>query len=349
MKDKEEIFALLAKKVGGIATPEDILRLHELLERYPEEKTWIEAESLIQLKTSGQVPFYSEAALKQKREELWKQIGQEDPTKQAAAVKKHPSPVFRFKKSYWIAASITVLLLCTVFLFLQAPKNPIAQVAFGERKTVTLPDGTQVRLNAGSTLYTDRLFQISNRKVKLIGEGYFQVAQDAKHPFIVDLEDVKVEVLGTEFNLKAYPNERIETTLIEGKVAVRIRERKPIILKPLEKLTVDHPRYAEGDRQPKPQVQWTKIHSSPSENIKEIAWLSDRLIFSDERFSDVTLQLERKYKVHFIFQDSALQNEKINGVLEGENLRQALMIIRRIVPFDFEQRQDTILIRSSKR
>ncbi|PSL47948.1 FecR family protein [Chitinophaga niastensis] len=92
----------------------------------------------------------------------------------------------------------------------------------GGQFKVTLPDGTQVWLNAASSITYPTLFTGSERAVTITGEAYFEVAQSAKQPFYVKLKDMEVMVLGTHFNINAYTDEStINTTLLEGAVLVK--------------------------------------------------------------------------------------------------------------------------------
>lgn len=93
----------------------------------------------------------------------------------------------------------------------------------GKSYKVILRDGTMVLMNADSKLTFPTIFEGNLRVVKLIGEAYFKVSKDAKHPFIVQTEKVMTRVLGTEFNLRAYPAADTHVTLITGSVIVNNR------------------------------------------------------------------------------------------------------------------------------
>jgi hypothetical protein len=107
----------------------------------------------------------------------------------------------------------------------------------GETYQVKLPDGTRVWLNSASSLtYAASLDQTGKRQVKLTGEGYFEVAKDKLHPFVVQTANQEVEVLGTHFNINSYQDEpAIATTLLEGSVKVTAGNRSQVI-KPGEQL-----------------------------------------------------------------------------------------------------------------
>ncbi len=91
----------------------------------------------------------------------------------------------------------------------------------GGEYTLTMTDGTEVRLNAGSRIEYPAVFDGKERRVKTAGEVYFKVAHDAAHPFTVETEGQEVRVLGTEFNVNAYPAGKVVTTLIRGSIALR--------------------------------------------------------------------------------------------------------------------------------
>ena len=94
--------------------------------------------------------------------------------------------------------------------------------ACGDRQTVVLPDGTSVQMNSGSSIVYPERFSSKHRTVVFSGEGIFSVAKNARHPFIVKAPSFEVEVLGTVFNLEAYPEENKSTVVLsEGSVVIR--------------------------------------------------------------------------------------------------------------------------------
>src|SRR5690606_11282503 len=120
----------------------------------------------------------------------------------------------------------------------------------GMRKQIVLPDGTKVWLNADSRLSYDGLMECTGpRNVRLEGEAYFDVVKNRNSPFIITSDKISIRVLGTAFNVKAYPDEReTEATLISGEIELSVNERpgERILLKSNEKVAVvDHPRAEE--------------------------------------------------------------------------------------------------------
>ena len=106
--------------------------------------------------------------------------------------------------------------------------------ANGQKSTISLPDGTKVMLNSGSSLRYASDFNVKNRDIELNGEAYFEVARNEKIPLIVSAKQMKVEALGTKFNVRAYSSEpEIVTTLVEGCVKATAGGRE-MIMKPAE-------------------------------------------------------------------------------------------------------------------
>jgi ferric-dicitrate binding protein FerR (iron transport regulator) len=147
-------------------------------------------------------------------------------------------PVRRFSLLRYAAIFVALVALASItFLLTQksgiisdplvaaAPEMKIIQTGSNpvETTTVLLPDGSTVKMNAGSKLEYPSQFSGDNRKVKLSGEAYFEVIHDASHPFIVELNGAEVEDLGTSFNISAYPGkEKVEVNVTSG--SVRLRE-----------------------------------------------------------------------------------------------------------------------------
>lgn len=187
----------------------------------------------------------------------------------------------------------------------------------GERASVTLPDGTKVYLNSESTLSYSASFDLDHRNVSLIGEAYFEVTRNIETPFMVSVSEIEVKVLGTTFNIYAYPEEEwIETSLVEGEVVVNFLKiaDKQIVLSPNEKVSYNKKTN---------EVEWLKTDLQI-----ETAWKKGDLIFRSETLLNVLkrielfygtkIELEGIYPLH-LFTGSFHENE-VNTVLE--NLQQ---------------------------
>ena len=133
------------------------------------------------------------------------------------------------KRSLPYAASILLLIAIGIGaqMFLEnLNKNQLCKVIVGkgQKSIVILPDNTKVWLNSESELTYPASFGTSKREVSLVGEAYFSVTHDKKHPFLVNTSEIKVKVYGTEFNLKCYKGEQtVETTLVKGSLGITVK------------------------------------------------------------------------------------------------------------------------------
>ncbi|QDW27254.1 DUF4974 domain-containing protein [Pedobacter sp. KBS0701] len=170
----------------------------------------------------------------------------------------------------------------------------------GETQALVLPDGSKVWLNALSSLkYPTSFASSKNRNVELTGEGYFEIAKDREHPFIVSTDRQSVEVLGTHFNINTYSDEpAVRTTLLEGSVKVSLAGGPSRVLKPGEQSQVSPSQ---------------KISVSEVDTDDIIAWKEGFFVFEDENLVDVMRQLSRWYKVEVEYSSEALKFNKFSG------------------------------------
>lgn len=173
--------------------------------------------------------------------------------------------------------------------------NTLKVPRLGEYQLV-LSDGTKVWMNSESELKYPLTFSGKERVVELIGEAYFDVEPNPEKPFIVKTAEINTRVLGTEFNVSAYPNEDVNITLVEGKVKLNSLRSDDIVLKPGE------------------NANWIKGESRISvEKVdvqKYIAWKDGYFYFEKERLEDILLKLERWYDFKVFY-----QNERVKDYL----------------------------------
>jgi ferric-dicitrate binding protein FerR (iron transport regulator) len=250
------------------------------------------------------------------------------------------------------------------------PKESFSEltVPLGSRAKFSLPDGTTVTLNAGSRLKYDNRFGFSDRVVQLEGEGYFKVAKDASKPFIVKTSYLSVRALGTEFNVKAYPDDRtIETTLVEGAVNIEsISDSKVAeihVLKPNQKFTyfkndstiVDETTSAKEKTANKIKpIEKQKIASIPklvTENINiepVISWKENRWVFEKQSLSQIAIALERKFDVQIKFESDRLKTFRFTGIIINEPIEQVLDFMRITAPIDFKLKGRVVTISENR-
>jgi ferric-dicitrate binding protein FerR (iron transport regulator) len=222
------------------------------------------------------------------------------------------------KIAWWprIAAAAAVL---TVFLsaylawpILQRHPHPlqlsVLHIAGGQKKQITLADGTTIWLNAGSELKYPPSFVGHTREVYLSGEAYFDVYHDAAKPFIIHTGKVTTTVLGTAFDIKEYKNAHlIVVTVIRGKVSVAKDTRRLAILTPDQQISFNTANE---------QVVLRHIDAG-----QVTAWEKIDLHFEDVTFAEAARQLEKRFNVKINFTNERIKNCRFSGgSLTGEKL-----------------------------
>jgi ferric-dicitrate binding protein FerR (iron transport regulator) len=211
----------------------------------------------------------------------------------------------------------------------------------GSKTNIKLPDGTKVWLNADSKIVYAEKFIGSTREVTLIGEAYFDVVHDSIHPFIIHTGKEDIKVLGTAFNVRNYPSEKmLETTLMRGKIEVTFKGRpdEKIVLKPLEKLIVSKESYTVVNAVNRPnstQVPENKItltsatyFTQKDSMVVETAWVNDRMVFINQPLEKIAEELERNFGITVIFKSDIVKEYRYTGVFDNQSLDKVLEIIK---------------------
>lgn len=180
-----------------------------------------------------------------------------------------------------------------VYTSVVAPKGSISQVE--------LPDGTQVWLNAGSSVRYANTFGQKERNLTLLGEAYFDVTKDETLPFVVHSGELKIKVLGTRFNVKAYEQfENIKIALIEGSVSLQnTTEEQTYLLKPMETAIYNR--------------KQNKIEIQKDLSLQANEWTSGGIIFNGERFEEIAFILEQRFNVLIHIEKEALKERRFKG------------------------------------
>jgi hypothetical protein len=231
-----------------------------------------------------------------------------------------------------IAAVLTIPLLAfTIWtLFFQNDKKAPVEMAqneitwqeiqspVGMRSHVVLPDGSNLWLNAGSEVKYSIPFTRENREVELSGEAFIDVVKNEKSPFIVKSESISVEVLGTQFNVNAYPEtEQVQVALKEGKVKFRFAGDEGTIkyceLQPNDLLEFD---------------KKDKTVSTENTNIeKYIAWHQNKMILDDTPMTELAGLLERWYGVEVVIADEKIKRYRFTTTFDNEPLHRVLELL----------------------
>lgn len=176
----------------------------------------------------------------------------------------------------------------------------------GKNYELTLIDGTEVELNSNSTFSFNNATTSKERNVTLIGEAFFDVAKDKNRPFKVQSSDMLVEVLGTEFNISNYQDQKYtSTTLVEGSIKVSNPQNESQIIKPGYQAKLYHNQNA--------------IIVDVA-NVQTItAWTTGRMIFNNEKLENLIPKLNKWFNVEFKIEGAAINNFKFTGTLKRDN------------------------------
>lgn len=230
--------------------------------------------------------------------------------------KKIPAGRF-FRIAYRVAAAAAAVLLIAYFSFQSGSMmmekqfaDIVVEAPLGSKSKMYLPDGTLVWLNAGSRIAYSQGFGVKDRRVELSGEAYFEVARNEQLPFDVNTHDLKLEVLGTKFNFRNYPDDaEAVVELLEGKVQVenRLREMPPEFLAVNERVVLD-----------KHSGEMQKL-SSKARRAKE--WTDNILFFDEEPLRKIAKELERAYGVQIRVENPALLEKRFYGYFDTQEQR----------------------------
>jgi ferric-dicitrate binding protein FerR (iron transport regulator) len=219
------------------------------------------------------------------------------------------------------------ILLLTAYLFINdnhIPDSSWAEIhsPVGARTQFQLPDGTSGWLNSGSSIQYVAGFK--NREVKVTGEAYFEVAKKNGEKFIVQTPALGITVLGTKFNVAAYPEDNFtEVVLEEGKVKLDGKNRAfSELLSPAE-------RFVLYSNQKKGEI--SKVDASVHS-----AWKDGKLVFRDEPLSGVLKKMERWYSVQFVMEDEQLKNHIYQATFKDETLEEVLRLLAFTAPISYE-------------
>jgi transmembrane sensor len=354
---QEKFWTLLSKKLSAEASADELKELESLIRQHPEWQYAIQNLQDLWKHESPNDDQHSEDAYMLHLHRM-QELG--IPFEEEQGIAPDALPRRRWLNRYKIAIA-AVFLAGGFFLFTKiisgnGKKAVLAQVNEistrpGSTSKVQLPDSSVVWLNAGSKLTYDKSFGAQTRTVQLTGEGYFDVVKMPGKPFIIQTSSINIKVLGTVFNVKAYPEDKqTVTSLIRGSIEVTIVNRpdNKIILSPKEKLVVEN-KLLTADKSSvndlPPAIFVNKLKYDPVDSsIAETLWVENKLAFNDESFAELVKSMERWYNVKIEITDAELLNERLTGSFEKESVDQALEALRITIPFRFEKNGNNISI-----
>jgi transmembrane sensor len=310
---------LLEKHIAFTCDQSEQEELAQLIESISDEK--LKPELLKLLEQYEPAIYLSDKEKKQKLDAILES--------EKTTIKLQRKSINYYRTVAAVAASV-VIIFSTGWFFTQKSINKSSEQAMVIKtptvspnqatsyiRNITLADGSMVILQKGSTVKVNSGFGNQKREIVLTGEAYFDIKHDAKRPFIIHTGDVKTTVLGTAFNIKAWPNEKNVVVLVtRGKVKVEKQEKTLALLTKNMQLKVQ-------DQENKP----VEIEEVAAEKIVT-SWTREDLVFTNTSFDDITKVLNKRYGVNIKIKDEELSKSLIVTSFSGrENLSSILNIL----------------------
>ena len=246
-----------------------------------------------------------------------------------AGMEKKSRPFYRtvLLEAIKIAAVFAITVASGTYFY----KSEICKI--GEAmNTITLPDGTNVWLNARSEMRYPAVFTGNKREITLDGEAYFEVTHNEDKPFVVQTNKCNVEVLGTKFNVEAYSDsEDFCTSLIEGSVRVSDKGNpsETVLLSPNHMVSLEN----------------GQLSTSPILDFDVFRWKEGLICFRNMNFEQLMLRFEKCYGVRIVVENKHLVNYICSGKFRiSDGIDNALRILQKDAKYSFERNNDESVI-----
>ncbi|MEZ5145739.1 MAG: FecR domain-containing protein [Bacteroidales bacterium] len=253
-------------------------------------------------------------------------------TEESVMLKIPREPATRKLNISWrIAAAVVIFAALGFLLFTMFGNNEQQLVASKSVVAGTLADGSKITLNQNSTLVYPKKFDDDQRKVKLNGDAFFEVAKNPEKPFIIEAGETQIKVLGTSFYVDARPGQnQVEVTVKSGRVALIAPDQSQVILTAGQKgifIKNEKDLYKE---------------ENPDENY--LAWKTGLIRFENTELGKVAKVLNRTYGVHITLQNRALENCRITANFENQTLADILLIVSETLDISVNRTANSIIL-----
>ena len=338
MFDRSHIPDIFLRVLTFESSEKDIKELQLWIEKQPENRTKFNA-----IRT-----FWYENLQEKSHDKMLSNIKsriQEDQSRMNPILKPRHKINFYLTRAIKVAASVLLFGLFA-YLFdvgvttdsvkdegiqeLVTKKNP-----YGQKSTIFLSDGSIIYLNSGSSVSYLKGFKNDKREIQLIGEAYFEVAQDVNRPFTVIAHGVATTALGTMFNVNAYSNNEVTVSLAEGKVQIEFHN--------------EHEEFQDQYLVAGEQVAYNRDLKTIKRGIfnpKINAWKDGVLFFENASQKEVFEALELWYGLSFLISEPFKEEWRINASYDNQNLGWVLGSLGYIQGFDFEILDKEVLVKN---
>jgi ferric-dicitrate binding protein FerR (iron transport regulator) len=332
----EDVFNLLAKKLTGEISVQEDNALKDIIESSDESKTALEnAHHIWSTKCFPEIPP-EVISQKENNEKIW----QASFGKESKNYSKKKFGVFmRFAAIFIVIISAAFV----IFFMTEQPESQKIEVTTiqkhtlpGQKSSITLRDGTIVWLNSGSSIsyWTD--YNENIRLIELEGQAFFEVFKDESKPFLVKCRGLKIEALGTSFDVNAYNDAPIQVSLLTGSVKLTTpwyeQANDSLILKPGEYSVI-----GENNK---------FIEKGNFDPYEILAWKEGRLIFDNLTIEEILPKLELWYGVEISNQLNFNLNKPYSSTFEQENLDNILMNMGEVLNFDYKIKGNDVTLKN---
>ncbi|AKD54652.1 FecR family protein [Spirosoma radiotolerans] len=315
---------------------------HGIMLRHPEQQGLIDEAASLLLHLHARYDDLTDAS----QQRIWQVLDQAFDNQKATSIPVRPLTVWqrfttgRTAFGWQTAASLTGLLLLAggLVYYQLMPRQMRIHTAFGENRSVTLPDGSRVLLNGNTTLtYTDRWNDNQSREVWLDGEGFFTVTKkkspSGRIKFVTHTPGLDITVLGTQFNVNTRRG-NTAVTLIEGRVQLS-KPNEPsgrvIDMKPGQ--------FAASQ----PNIETVVV--KPEKPQLHTSWVEHQFAFDDTPLSDIAQQLRDTYGLEVVFEDSDLASRRFTGNLSDQSIETLLTTLSLTFDLTVQRNGDRIRLR----
>jgi len=327
--------SLIIKVLQGEASPEEQRIANEWLDKNPKNKRVYESyEALLLLTHSKKVNYDTEKAWEKIQLRIKNATSRSAPQKSILAGKR--KTIIRYASISGIAALL--VLAIAIFPLLKSQPQMLqitSDLALSDPHS--LPDGTVVSLNSGSLINYPERFTGEFREISIFGEAFFEVSRNTERPFVIHAEGLDIRVIGTSFNVEAYPgSDYVKVTVNTGKVLV-------------------YPSGSDADAQTSgsyltagEMATFSKesavILKGTNDNLNFLSWKTGILTFRETRLTDVFKALESKYKTRFTAENQNVLNQRLTARFENETIEEVLETLSLIFNVKFEKKENEIIL-----
>ncbi|MCK5169001.1 MAG: FecR domain-containing protein [Bacteroidales bacterium] len=317
-------------------TNPDNIKLWEtwLAENPDKNKTATEAKKFIQL-----INFKKQSLPHEFIDKEWDRLNKclnIDKQRTISGFKKFKLKIWQYAAVFTLFISLLGAVLFSKSFFFQDKNIAYNEITAlkGQIKNILLPDGSLVFLNSDTRLKYGSNFGTKKREVFLEGEAFFDVTHDSHKPFFIHTSENTVKVLGTAFNVSAYPDENIHQISLErGKISISHDKGKSAMLNANQTYLL----LCNKNQSKIFKTKNVEMYSS---------WKDGKIIFRNQRFADITRKLERSHNIGINIQNTKIEDLRYTGEFNiNDDIRKILEIISLTTSINYEIKKDTIFIR----